>query len=318
MDVHRDFCEVAIADGGRASSAGRVVTDPEQLELFAQSLGSDDRVVLAAAGNALAIALAALPRNLKRRPPVSDLFGVRGRGWLAEQELPIDERLTVDGCLRQLDFLGEELGQVDRVIAERALADADVLRLLTIPGNRRDDREHAGGGDRRRRAVPELAAPGRLSGAAPDRPPVRAPSCPPRPGVEGGLRRCPSRTGRAGRSGLPPNGQRPAGHGSEKGAGATPGRIFKAVYAASSAADHRAPTVCALARRSPAPTGTLAREVAASNASLLFIRKSSAPASSVGRWRLRPPGARAPPLRSVVGAATRAAAPTTGGSCNSG
>jgi hypothetical protein len=56
MDVRRDFCEVAIADGGRAKSAGRVATDPEQLELFARSLGADDRVVLEATGNALAIA----------------------------------------------------------------------------------------------------------------------------------------------------------------------------------------------------------------------------------------------------------------------
>ncbi len=35
---------------------GRVATDPEQLELFARSLGADDRVVLEATGNALAIA----------------------------------------------------------------------------------------------------------------------------------------------------------------------------------------------------------------------------------------------------------------------
>ena len=26
LDVHRDFCEVAVADGGRARSAGRVAT----------------------------------------------------------------------------------------------------------------------------------------------------------------------------------------------------------------------------------------------------------------------------------------------------
>ena len=43
---------------------------------------------------------AVLHRNLKGRPPVSDLFGRDGRVWLAEQLLPIDERLTVDGCLR--------------------------------------------------------------------------------------------------------------------------------------------------------------------------------------------------------------------------
>ena len=56
LDVHRDFCEVAIADGGRARSAGRIDTTPEQLELFAQSLAPTDRVVLEATGNALAIA----------------------------------------------------------------------------------------------------------------------------------------------------------------------------------------------------------------------------------------------------------------------
>ena len=56
LDVHRDFCEVAIADGGRARSAGRVATSPECLEVFAQSLPATDRVVLEATGNALAIA----------------------------------------------------------------------------------------------------------------------------------------------------------------------------------------------------------------------------------------------------------------------
>src|SRR5919108_4302733 len=55
LDVHRDFCEVAILDGGKARSVGRVATTPEQLELFAGSLGPDDRVVLEATGNALAI-----------------------------------------------------------------------------------------------------------------------------------------------------------------------------------------------------------------------------------------------------------------------
>ena len=38
LDVHRDFCQVAVVDGGRARSAGRIATSPEQLELFAQSL----------------------------------------------------------------------------------------------------------------------------------------------------------------------------------------------------------------------------------------------------------------------------------------
>jgi len=47
---------VAIADGGRARSAGHVATAVEDLELFAASLAADDRVVLEATGNALAIA----------------------------------------------------------------------------------------------------------------------------------------------------------------------------------------------------------------------------------------------------------------------
>lgn len=54
-DVRRAFCQVAIADGGRARSAGRNITTPEQLELLAQSLAPDDRVVLEATGNALVI-----------------------------------------------------------------------------------------------------------------------------------------------------------------------------------------------------------------------------------------------------------------------
>jgi transposase len=54
--VHRDFCEIAIAEGGRVRRAGRVETTPSTLELFAQSLARDDQVVLEATGNALAIA----------------------------------------------------------------------------------------------------------------------------------------------------------------------------------------------------------------------------------------------------------------------
>jgi hypothetical protein len=38
LDVHRDFCEVAIAQDGEVRSAGRVDTTPEQLELSAQAL----------------------------------------------------------------------------------------------------------------------------------------------------------------------------------------------------------------------------------------------------------------------------------------
>jgi transposase len=56
LDVHRDFCEVAIAEAGRVRGAGRVETTPATLELFAQSLATDDQVVREATGNAPAIA----------------------------------------------------------------------------------------------------------------------------------------------------------------------------------------------------------------------------------------------------------------------
>jgi transposase len=56
VDMHRDFCQVAVADGGRARSAGRIATTPEQVELFARSVAPTDRVVLEATGNALAVA----------------------------------------------------------------------------------------------------------------------------------------------------------------------------------------------------------------------------------------------------------------------
>jgi transposase len=56
LDVHRDFCEVAICESGRVRSAGRIETAPEVLELFARSLGPEDRVALEVTGGAWEIA----------------------------------------------------------------------------------------------------------------------------------------------------------------------------------------------------------------------------------------------------------------------
>jgi transposase len=212
MDVHRDFCEVAIVAAGRTRSVGRIATTPEALELFASSLGAGDRVALEVTGNAgeiariirphvgavvvvsphdtgigraraktdrldaraLARLLAAgeldavwmpdewtramrrrlarrdqlvrartrakneihavLIRRLQGRPPVSDVFGLRGRRWLSELVLPADERETIAGCLRHIDFLDREVAELDRAIACEALQSAEVLRLMTVPG----------------------------------------------------------------------------------------------------------------------------------------------------------------------------------------
>ena len=48
LDVHRDFCEVAIAEEDGVRSAGRVATRVASLELFAQSLLASDVVALEA------------------------------------------------------------------------------------------------------------------------------------------------------------------------------------------------------------------------------------------------------------------------------
>jgi transposase len=56
LDVHRDFCEVAIHENGRTRRAGRIACDPQTLELFASSLSADDQVAMEATSNALAIA----------------------------------------------------------------------------------------------------------------------------------------------------------------------------------------------------------------------------------------------------------------------
>jgi len=43
IDVHGDFCEVAICEGGCLRSAGRVASRPEELEVFAASLAATTR-----------------------------------------------------------------------------------------------------------------------------------------------------------------------------------------------------------------------------------------------------------------------------------
>ncbi len=56
LDVHKDLCEVAVVEGDACWSGPRVRSTPEDLEVFGQSLGPEDQVVLEATGGALAIA----------------------------------------------------------------------------------------------------------------------------------------------------------------------------------------------------------------------------------------------------------------------
>lgn len=77
---------------------------------------------------------AVLSRCLLGRSPVTDLFGVGGRAWLAAQELPETEVETVAGCLHQIDFLDGEISKIDRRLGEWAVGSVEARRLMTIPG----------------------------------------------------------------------------------------------------------------------------------------------------------------------------------------
>lgn len=212
LDVHLDFCEVAIVEDGEVRSVGRIETKPEQIELFAGSLGSQDRVALEVTGNAWGIARiiephvarvvvvspadtgirqaraktdrldartlakllaagsldavwmpdqrtwvmrrrlarrdqlvrartrakneihAVLMRQLIGRAPFSDLFGVKGRRWLGDLQLAVEERETVDGAMRQIEFLDQEIAEVERLIAQDALTSPQIARLMSVPG----------------------------------------------------------------------------------------------------------------------------------------------------------------------------------------
>lgn len=213
LDVHRDFCEVAIKDESGLRLAGRVKSSVEELELFAGSLAPDDEVALEATGPALAIARilkphvgrvtvantrklsaiteskvktdevdartlcellaagflpavwapdeftrglrrrlqrraklvrsrtraknechAVLARNLKGRPPMTDVFGKGGRQWLGALELPADESETLECCLREVDFLDCEIGLIERELARQAMSSHEIRRLMTVPG----------------------------------------------------------------------------------------------------------------------------------------------------------------------------------------
>jgi transposase len=212
LDVHRDFCVVAICEDGEVRAAGRVPSTPEGLSMLADSLMESDRVALEVTGSCWEVARilephvdrvvvvspddtgitraraktdrldartlarllwsgelesvwmpdercrvlrrrlarreqlvrsrsrakneihAVLQRRLQGKPPCSDLFGVKGRRWLAGLELPVEERESVDAGIRQIEFLDSEIAAVKRLIAQQALQWPEIRRLMTVPG----------------------------------------------------------------------------------------------------------------------------------------------------------------------------------------
>jgi transposase len=77
---------------------------------------------------------AILHRNLVPRCPAADMFGHKGRAWLAEQPLPADELAAAAALMRQLDFHSEELRLIDLELGQVTLTRQDVQWLMTIPG----------------------------------------------------------------------------------------------------------------------------------------------------------------------------------------
>jgi transposase len=212
LDVHRDFCVVAICEDGEVRSAGRVPATPEGVKTLAESLLASDRVALEVTGScwevarilephvdrvvvvspddtgissaraktdkldarALASLLwrgeleavwmpdercrvlrrrlarreqlvrsrtrakneihAVLQRRLQGKPPCSDLFGVKGRHWLAGLELPLEERESVDAGIRHVEFLDAGIAAAEKLIAQQALSWPEIRRLMTVPG----------------------------------------------------------------------------------------------------------------------------------------------------------------------------------------
>lgn len=81
-----------------------------------------------------AIVQSILHAHLAPRCPHPDLFGGKGRAWVLAQDVPPDERAAI---LRHIEEHGRQTAAqrlVEQDIARAAMPDADVRRLMTIPG----------------------------------------------------------------------------------------------------------------------------------------------------------------------------------------
>jgi transposase len=206
LDVHRDFCVVAICEDGRVRPGGRVPSTPEGLRVLADSLAQSDRVALEVTGSCWEVARmlephvdrvvvvspddtgivharaktdrldartlarllwagelesvwmpdercrvlrrrlarreqlmrararakneihAVLQRRLQGKPPCSDLFGVKGRHWLAGLELPVEERESVDAGIGMSSSWTPRSPRSSGLIAQQAIEWPEIRR----------------------------------------------------------------------------------------------------------------------------------------------------------------------------------------------
>jgi transposase len=115
---------------------------------------------------------AVLQRRLQVKPPSSDLFGVKGRQWLAGLELPLEERESVDAALRHVEFMDWEIREVERLIAQEALSWPEIRRLMTVPGSTYLCRDPHGR-DRQRQPIHDQPQTRGLSRVRSEGPPIR-------------------------------------------------------------------------------------------------------------------------------------------------
>lgn len=67
-------------------------------------------------------------------PPVTDLFGKKGREWIDEQDLPENKRLIVSEMLGLLDDTKKRISTLEKRIKEKSKDDRNVQILESIPG----------------------------------------------------------------------------------------------------------------------------------------------------------------------------------------
>ena len=72
-------------------------------------------------------------RNIQT-PPVSDLFGKKGMKFLREVELEVTDRRRVDGYLKVLDILSEEIKEINKDVQGRAKESEEAALLMSMPG----------------------------------------------------------------------------------------------------------------------------------------------------------------------------------------
>jgi transposase len=68
------------------------------------------------------------------KKPVTDLFGKRGRAWLAGVELSPAARMAAETWLRTVDYLDREIGERTRELEQMAQQDGRARFLQSVPG----------------------------------------------------------------------------------------------------------------------------------------------------------------------------------------